>query len=42
MDTESKHFYIVNENLRLIVKDMKLKREGMQQEMKESIAKMKE
>ena len=42
MDTESKHFHIVNENLRLIVKDMKLKREGMQQEMKESITKIKE
>ena len=29
MDNESKHFSVVNENLRLIVKDMKLKREGM-------------
>ena len=29
MDNESKHFKVVNENLRLIVKDMRLKREGM-------------
>ena len=40
MDNESKHFYVVNENLRLIVKDMRLKREGMQQEMKDSIEKI--
>ena len=33
MDNESKHFAVVNENLRLIVRDMRLKREGMQKEM---------
>lgn len=33
MDNESKHFFVVNENLRLIVRDMRLKREGMQKEM---------
>ena len=42
MDTESKHFFVVNENLRLIVRDMRLKRQGMQQEMKESIEKIKQ
>ena len=42
MDTESKHFNIVNENLRLIVRDMRLKRQGMQQEMKDSIEKIRE
>ena len=41
MDNESKHFFVVNENLRLIVKDMRLKREGMQQEMKLSIQTLK-
>ena len=40
MDNESKHFSVVNENLRLIVKDMKLKREGMQKEEAETIAKI--
>ena len=40
MDNESKHFFVVNENLRLIVKDMKLKREGMQKEEAETIAKI--
>jgi hypothetical protein len=29
MENESKHFTVVNENLQLIVKDMRLKREGM-------------
>ena len=29
MENESKHFSVVNENLRLIVRDMRLKREGM-------------
>ena len=42
MDTESKHFLVVNENLRLIVRDMQLKRMGMQQEMKDSIEKIKQ
>ena len=37
MDNESKHFFVVNENIRLIVKDMKLKREGMQSEQKATI-----
>ena len=32
MENESKHFSVVNENLRLIVTDMRLKRKGMQQE----------
>jgi len=40
MENESKHFSVVNENLRLIVKDMKLKREGMQKEEAESISKI--
>jgi len=40
MDNESKHFFVVNENLRLIVKDMKLKREGMQKEEAETISKI--
>lgn len=40
MDNESKHFLVINENLRLIVKDMKLKREGMQKEEAETIAKI--
>lgn len=33
MDTESKHFNIVNNNLKLIVLDMRLKGQGMQKEM---------
>lgn len=33
MDTESKHFNIVNNNLKLIVLDMRLKGMGMQKEM---------
>ncbi len=41
MDNESKHFKVVNENLGLIVKDMILKREGMQKEEAETIAKIK-
>ena len=41
MDNESKHFFVVNENLRLIVRDMKLKREGQQKEEAETIAKIK-
>ena len=40
MENESKHFSIVNENLRLIVRDMKLKREGMQKEEADTIAKI--
>lgn len=32
MDNEKKHFEVINGNLLLIVKDMKLKREGMQKE----------
>lgn len=40
MDNESKHFKVVNENLGLIVKDMILKREGMQKEEAETIAKI--
>ena len=40
MDNESKHFFVINENLRLIVKDMKLKREGMQKEQAATIEKM--
>ena len=40
MDNESKHFFVVNENLRLIVKDLKLAREGMQKVEAETIAKM--
>ena len=41
MDNESKHFFVVNENLRLIVRDMKLKREGMQKEMADTQEKIK-
>ncbi len=40
MDNESKHFFVVNENLRLIVKDLKLAREGMQKEEAETTSKM--
>jgi len=40
MDNESKHFFVVNENLRLIVKDMKLKRQGMQREQAETYNKI--
>ena len=40
MDNESKHFSVVNEDLRLIVKDMKLKREGMQKEEAETIGRI--
>ena len=41
MDNESKHFFVVNENLRLIVRDMRLKREGMQKEMADTQEKIK-
>jgi len=40
MDNEKKHFEVVNGNLLLIVKDMKLKREGMQKEQAATIAKI--
>jgi len=42
MDNESKHFYVINANLQLIVMDMKLKREGMQKEEAETIAKIRQ
>ena len=41
MDNESKHFKVINENLKLIVTDMILKRRGMQTEEAETIAKIK-
>ena len=37
MDTESKHFNIVNNNLKLIVLDMRLKGQGMQKEMNDTL-----
>jgi len=40
MDNEKKHFEVVNGNLLLIVKDMKLKREGMQKEQADTITKI--
>ena len=41
MDTESKHFNIVNNNLKLIVLDMRLKGQGMQKEMGGTLDKIK-
>ena len=40
MDTESKHFNIVNNNLKLIVLDMRLKGQGMQKEMSGTLDKI--
>jgi len=40
MDTEKRHFEVINGNLLLIVKDMKLKREGMSFEQAKTIEKI--
>ena len=40
MDTEKRHFEVINGNLLLIVKDMKLKREGMSCEQAKTIEKI--
>ena len=40
MDTEKRHFEVINGNLLLIVKDIKLKREGMSFEQAKTIEKI--